>query len=177
MLQGPRPLPEYRAGARHGANVLCRPVEFDRQPGRPRDRLRAATNCGRTESSAAIAMAATIWRHRSPASPPSSATSTTTPIQVCRLARGGAIATMIRKPSADCERGLADREKANCRARGNADERRSRCSLLRFASARPGRAGGRQGDRRLARRPGPAVGRSTSPCARASSPPKASTSK
>ena len=40
-VQGPCPLPEYRAGARHRADVLCRPGRVDRQPRRPRDRLRA----------------------------------------------------------------------------------------------------------------------------------------
>ena len=34
-VQGPRPLPEHRAGACHGADVLCRPGRVDRQPGRP----------------------------------------------------------------------------------------------------------------------------------------------
>ena len=80
-LQGPGALPEHRAGAVDGADVL-------RRPGRSRSAATTAarspagsTSCGRTASSAATATAAIILRRRSPASPPSSATSITIPIR------------------------------------------------------------------------------------------------
>ena len=40
-VQGPGALPDHRAGAVHGADVLCRPRRGDRQRRRPRNRLRA----------------------------------------------------------------------------------------------------------------------------------------